>query len=484
VNSPLFIGFLLVAADIAVWRLRMPRHEIGRLFVRLFLFAVLSYLLFSSGLSPFSQAPFANSMPRHVAGQVLEIVWWLMGARLLSLSLDTLLLPSSWRRQRLFQDVFGAVVFLAAAVAALGFVLELPVRGLVATSGALAIVLGLAIQSTLSDVFAGIVLNTTEPYQIGNWVGIDGVEGKVVEMNWRATHLLTSRGNIVIVPNAVAAKSKIVNSSLPADLHGVSVSLEISPQERPGAVVAALERALAGVTSILSDPAPYVYIKRSTVNSIEYEATAYVDDMGKKAAVNNELFDLCFRHLAAAGIDMRPLSVPSELPLRRDAKERLLRRVDLFAALSHDELQGLAAHLTRHEYEQGDVVITADTVPDSLMIVDSGVLSVVLEEATGRVEIARLGPGDTLGEAGLLAGLPARVEVSTLSPAAIYRLDKQDLTPLLKSKPDVAKQMCELLSRRQDTLGKLSTVKPAAQSEQSIFQWLLDGMRKLHDLTF
>ncbi|MFP3608375.1 mechanosensitive ion channel domain-containing protein, partial [Paraburkholderia sp. SIMBA_053] len=77
------------------------------------------------------------------------------------------------------------VVFLAAVVAALGFVLELPVRGLVATSGALAIVLGLAIQSTLSDVFAGIVINTTEPYHIGNWVIIDGVEGKVLEMNWR-----------------------------------------------------------------------------------------------------------------------------------------------------------------------------------------------------------------------------------------------------------------------------------------------------------
>jgi hypothetical protein len=56
-------------------------------------------------------------------GQVLEIIWWLMAARLLTLSLDTLLLPSAWRRQRLFSDVFGAVVFLAAVVAALGFVL-------------------------------------------------------------------------------------------------------------------------------------------------------------------------------------------------------------------------------------------------------------------------------------------------------------------------------------------------------------------------
>jgi hypothetical protein len=58
------------------------------------------------------------------------------------------------------------------------------------------------------------------------------------------------------------------------------------------------------------------------------------------------------------------------------------------------------------------------------------------------------------------------------------------LTPLLKDKPDVARLMCQMLSRRSDTLNKLGTPTPVAQSEQSVFQWLLDGMKKLHDLTF
>jgi small-conductance mechanosensitive channel len=57
--------------------------------------------------------------------------------------------------------VLGALVMLAALVAASAYVLEMPVRGLIATSGALAVVLGLAVQSTLSDVFSGLVLNTS-----------------------------------------------------------------------------------------------------------------------------------------------------------------------------------------------------------------------------------------------------------------------------------------------------------------------------------
>lgn len=135
-DHPLLAGYALVIVDVMVWRFRFPLNENARLFSRLFIFALLSVLLFSTGLSPLSQAPISQSTALHVAEQVLEVIWWLNGARLLSLALDSLLLPKAWRKQRLFQDVFGAVVFLAAIVAALAFVFELPIRGVVATSGA------------------------------------------------------------------------------------------------------------------------------------------------------------------------------------------------------------------------------------------------------------------------------------------------------------------------------------------------------------
>lgn len=485
--DPLIFGFALVAIDAVLWSRALPANEFARLVVRLCLYAAFSAVLFSSGLSPFSQAPYLDSKTLHTLGQVLEIIWWLTGARLLSVVLDSLLLPKTWRRQRLFEDVFGALAFLAAIVASLGFVLELPVRGLVATSGALAIVLGLAIQSTLSDVFAGIVINTTEPYEVGNSVCIDDVEGKVIEMNWRATHLLSAEGNIVIVPNAVAAKAKIVNSSRPAALHGVSITLEITSEARPGVVLEALNRALKSVGAVLADPAPYALVKRAGTQSLQYQATAYVDDAGKKLAVTNELYDLSYRHLSAAGVEMRPIGAPyapNTSTAAADARLKLLQRVDLFATLSPDELAQLAPRLSRHEHDIGEVLLTPESVPDSLCIVDSGVLSAVAQEETGEIEIGRLGPGETLGEAGVLAGLSARVKITTLTDAVIYRLKKNDLTPVLKNNPDVAKLMCQLLSQRQQTLDRIGAPSPVVHSEQSFFQWLLDSVRKLHGLTF
>ncbi|MDR5760837.1 mechanosensitive ion channel family protein [Caballeronia sp. LZ035] len=483
-DHSLILGFALVAIDVAAWSCALPRNEVTRLLIRLVIYSLFSFVLFSSGLSPFSQAPLAGSMTLHVLGQILEIIWWLTGARLLSMALDTLLLPRTWRRQRLFEDVFGAVVFLAAIVAALGFVLELPVRGLVATSGALAIVLGLAIQSTLSDVFAGIVINSTEPYEVGNWVSIDGVDGKVLEMNWRSTNLLTALGDVVIVPNAVAAKAKIVNSSRPAALHGVRIVIEISPEARPKIVLDAVDRALKSVRAILPDPAPFAMVKSVTPVSFLYEATAYVDDSGKKVAVINELYDLCYRHLAAAGVELRSLGATSPNVADADVRVKILRRFELFAPLAADELAQLAPRLSRHEYDAGEVVMTPETVPDSLIIVDTGVLDVMALEGAEQVGVGRLGPGDAIGETGLLAGHAARVTVTALTNTAVYRLQKDDLTPVLKANPEVAKLMCRQLSRRQKALDALGTPTPAAHSEQSIFEWLVDGVRKLHDLKF
>ncbi|RFU48871.1 mechanosensitive ion channel family protein [Paraburkholderia sp. DHOC27] len=482
-NYPLLLGFLIVIVDVVVWRSRHPTHELLRLFIRLALFAALSWVLFSAGFNPFHAAPFANVAEIHWPGQVLEVIWWMKGARLLTLFVEALVLPRSWREQRLFSDVLAAVVYLAAGVAAFGFVLELPVRGLVATSGALAIVLGLAIQSTLSDVFAGIVLNTTAPYSVGDWVVIDDVEGKVVEMNWRATHLLTGQGNTLIVPNAVASKAKILNNSRPDNVHGFSIILEIEPEARPKTVLDALCRALTGCNAILGSPSPHASMKCTTLNSVQYEVVGFVNDMDKKRAATNELFDLCHRHLAAAGVTLRALSVPAPANGARDLKEALIRRTSLFASLTDDDVTWLAQRLSRHEYDANQVIITPGTIPDSLSIVHAGVLSVKFSDASGVREIARPGPGDAFGEIGLLAGLPVSVTVSTLIPTVLYRLGKDEMTSFLQGHPEVATQLVQLLASRKDMFDELNAHMPAEKAHgQSIFQWLFGKVRHLHAL--
>ncbi|CAG4889601.1 mechanosensitive ion channel family protein [Paraburkholderia saeva] len=482
-KDPLILGLVLIAIDVVLWRAAFPRRAPIRLVVRLVIFGLLSLVLFGSGLSPLTPPAIADSLPRRIAAQFLEVIWWLNGARLLTMTLDALFATRTWHRDRLFQDVFGAIVFLAATVASLAFVLDIPVGGLAATSGALAIVVGLAIQSTLSDVFAGIVLNTTEPYHLGDWVNIDDVEGRVTEMNWRATHLLTSRGNIVIVPNNVAAKAKIVNNSRPSALHGVAITLEVSPEERPSIVLAALNRALANASIVLGTPEPSAVVKSASVNSMHYEVMAYVDDRDKKNAATNELYDLCHRHLYAAGVELRPLGVPAVPHAAVDPRQRLLMQVQLFNTLEGDELAALSARMSRHEYESGQVIVNADAQTDFLLIVESGVIAVEPASESGRLPTHRLGPGDAIGEASVLAGLPVSAKLTARTAAVLYRLDKVDLTPVLQKRPEIGRLMCSHLAGQQEALrGIEHEVAAPAEDSWAITDWLRDAMRRLHDL--
>ena len=201
-------GLGILVVDFLAWRFMDRKSEQMRLGFRALMFALSTYVLFRFGMNPLRAAPWPDESLRHLLAQVLELMWWLQGARLATVMLDRVVLPEAWHKERLFQDVLGALVYLAAAVAAIAFVLQLPVGGLVATSGALAIVIGLAIQSTLNDVFSGIVLNATEPFRLGDWITIGEVEGKVVESDWRATTLLNGQGNLVVIPNSVAARDQ------------------------------------------------------------------------------------------------------------------------------------------------------------------------------------------------------------------------------------------------------------------------------------
>jgi small-conductance mechanosensitive channel len=71
-------------------------------------------------------------------------------------------------------------------------VFQQPISAFLATSGVMAIVLGLALQNTLADVFSGLAINIERPYMAGDWISVtDRVSGQVIEVNWRATRIRT-----------------------------------------------------------------------------------------------------------------------------------------------------------------------------------------------------------------------------------------------------------------------------------------------------
>ncbi|WP_347814765.1 mechanosensitive ion channel family protein [Burkholderia sp. D-99] len=474
-------GVPIVVADLVAWRLLGPGRSTTKAMWRCASFAALTYVLFATGVSPLAVPPSPDRLDR-LAIQVIGVAWWLQCALVFSLMLDHLLLPRAWRTQRLFHDIAAGAVFGAAAVAALGYVLGLPLSGLVATSGAVAVILGLAVQNTLNDVFSGLVLNTTQPFRLGDTVSIGELEGRIVESNWRATKLINSLGNLVVVPNSTAAKTTIVNLSEPENVHGVTLTIEIDPEVRPAIVVDALDRAAASSLDVLASPAPVAIVKAFRTNSVEYELVCYVDALQKKVAVRNRLYDLAHRHLSAADIALRPLGGAAATHRLVSRGQRLLRAVELFRQLGDDDLAVLADALASRVFHKGDVIYASNADTRLLTIVGAGVASVFVPGATGDIEVRRMAPGDAIGQSVVLAGTQLHASVYAVTTVTAYQLSSGDLSPLIARKPELGRLMCESLSEHIATEEKMM-IPPAARAHASfnLIEWLEKEMKRLHD---
>jgi small-conductance mechanosensitive channel len=228
----------------------------------------------------------------------------------------------------------------------------------------------------LGDVFSGIVLSFSRPYRAGDWVSIEGgTEGRVVELNWRATSILTGRRDLAIVPNSTIAKSKIVNVSSPSGIHGTSVSVQLDAKVSPLRGSEIIEHAIRNSRLIVTIPAPTITIKSINAAYSEFEITFFVEELTSAVKAQNELFDFIYRHAAAAGID---LALPSNRPgtdqgLRTDRTviDRVLELVEIFANFTTEERAAIAAKLSSRSYDEGETLVEPGVVVQSLFIASS-----------------------------------------------------------------------------------------------------------------
>ncbi|MGE7994355.1 mechanosensitive ion channel domain-containing protein [Pseudomonas sp. NPDC089554] len=467
-SYPLLLGTGLILLDLLLWHLIPATHRYWRVASRTLAYALFTGVLLSGGMSPLQPPPWPDDASRNLIATLLTIGWWLFGARTVTVVFGVLMTARGSHAGRLLQDVVGALIFLAAVVAAAAYVLQLPVKGLLATSGVMAIVIGLALQSTLADVFSGIILNTTRPYQVGDSISIDGTEGKVVDIDWRATRLITGTGSLAVVPNSVAAKARLLNHSRPADRHGVSISVVVPAKLRPQRVFDALEKSLQGTSLLLKNPAPKVSVKASTLESVEYEASGFIADAANKTDVRNQLFDLAHRHLEAAGVVWNAdLSVPA-----RSRQRELLDEVRVFRSLTSDERDTLSQHMTAVEYLADQVILGIGDRSQHMLLISRGVVSASAHDGKRLVEGGRMGPGEVLALEGLLDEEDSPVEFRALTGCMLYRIDKERVRGCLAQGEDVKSALTKLQRFREQKRETLLMQKPTVVKKGGFLSWL------------
>jgi small-conductance mechanosensitive channel/CRP-like cAMP-binding protein len=448
-------------------RVTLRNYPIGRLVGQVTFFVALTILLLYRGIVPYDVGPPGVSVLQRVFVDFAKVVWWANAAWVCAGFVRVFLIFNRQpQEERLAQDLVVGTIYLGAALSVAANVFGVPVGTLIATSGVFAIILGLAMQSTLSDVFSGIALNVGRSYAIGDWIVLSGgVEGRVVERDWRATRLINGTNDLVVVPNSDLAKARLTNLSGLDRSHGVTLTIRLMPTTRPAAIVDVMRTILLSCNSILSHPEPSVQLKSLDARALEVELSFRAADLSIAATAQNEIFDLIYRHAKATGLRLSPpLEAPGVAPQPQDALTSqqhatplsALNGTPLFASLTEADKETLAKTMIRRTFHKDEVVVEQGTKLGALMIVMRGALVVIHRDQQREIELNKFAPGDWFGESGLLTGAGAAGTIRALTFVVVYEIPQADLVPLMRDRPDVAGGLGLALSQRAEIESRLS----------------------------
>jgi len=438
-DAALGAASLLLLATMVVPRLISGWSLLARAMWRLTALIVLTLLVQRLLGSPIAPRFGSGTTGRRLWEQVIEVGWWIVAAQsAIGLIRLFIVFEARPRETRIISDLLAGMIYLVALLAIVNFVFEVPIGGLLATSGVIAIVLGLALQSSLADVFSGIAVGIERPYSPGDLVWVEGgIEGRVIQVNWRSTHIATSNRDVAIVPNSVMAKARLVNHSLPTTIRGTSVTVSLDAREPPQRCMEVLTAAARSCMSLLGDPAPSVARTDVHGDGAVYEISFSVANSEAVTGARTELLGQIQTHLRHAGISLAVAGRATVPRTERSTAAQMLEESDWFGMLSAADRDLLAGHLSEVFIAAGEVLIRQGDQPEALFIIASGAVAISTETAGETRVVYRMGPGESLGAIGLITGSAYAATATALTAVKAYRLDRDAIGTAMAIRPEL-----------------------------------------------
>lgn len=225
---------------------------------------------------------------------------WLV-SRVIALFLDQ---AGSGKRPypRLLKDMIAVLMFIIAFVASASLFMGQGAFGAFAGSGLVLALLGFAIRNVVADTLSGIALGIEGPFRIGDWIEIEGLtRGKVIEIGWRTTRILTLDQTYMILPNSQIARQRITNYSAPKLEYRAQVRITLDHSMPIGRAREVILAALSDAKLIKQDPAPDVRVVAYEEGGISYTLRFWVPRFDRDVDCRDEVFALVDDALRKAG---------------------------------------------------------------------------------------------------------------------------------------------------------------------------------------
>src|SRR5213596_1859483 len=356
------------------------------------------------------------------------------------------------------REVVGGIIFLIVLLLVLsyGYHAEAQLKGLLAGSGVVAIILGFAGQYLFAGIIGGVSIQIKRPYKVGDWLQVHERFAEVMEINWRSTRLRTNDNIYLDIPNNEMVSHEIVNLHYPTEVHAMRIRVGVEYKNPPNLVKDALYRAASTAKNVLAQPKIKVFLVDFADHAVIYEIKYYMGNHSRINETNDAVRTNVWYELKRQGITIpfpiRTLHLERKAarPVQEDQAEALsiLRGEPLFSCLSDEQLNQLVTQARLNYFGRGEPVIEEGSPGDSMFVLLRGAANVSVSKNGSTIQVATLGAGDCFGEMSLLTGEPRSATVRADGDCYVMEIGKPVMAEVLRAAPSCLVQFSELLAQR------------------------------------
>ena len=412
-----------------------------------------------------------------------KLVLWSILAFLGVRALNSIIFDLIFRLRRgyeaptLVRNIFSMVAFTILFIVIFSRIYtEVNLGALFTTSAIFGVILGLALQDTLGNFFAGISLHADRPFQVGDVivVGQQKHTGVVEGITWRAIKIRTFQNHIVLVANSNASKEAI--EVCPRDnLNARLVFFSTLYTDSPAKTIHVAREAVRDADNVSPKITPIVRIRNLGDSSIEWEIKYWLEDYAKyndtDALVRQRVWYAFRRSGLTFAFPTRTLHLERKVTTRPVTLEEQiadrLSAVDIFAPLSAEELRQLATGTVGHVFAPGETLIRAGDEGSSMFVVHNGRVEVQVSEGGKPRTVAVLNEGNFFGEMGLFTGEPRTASVVAVEETEVLEIGHDAMKHVFETNPDLAESISWTIAERRASLAAGSQQRSQASIEES-----------------
>ena len=351
------------------------------------------------------------------------------------------------------------------------------------------IVVGLALQDTLGNLFAGLALQADQPFQVGDVVNIANRSSGVVEsVSWRGVKIRTFQSKLLVISNSVLGK-EVIEVAPRNNLNARIVFFNTEYHFSPSRTIQVVREAIRQVENVTQKIRPVVRIRNLGDNGIDWEVKYWLDDYTRHHDTDALVRQRIWYVFQREKIDFAfPTRVVHMMPEPETvAPEEIfntyvehLNKIEIFAPLSDEEIEQLANASSARVYAPGESIVRKGQEGNSMFVMISGGVKVQIPEGGYQKTVNHLGPSDYFGEMSLLTGEPRSANVIAEVETEVLRIRKEALQPIFENNPDLVQSIYELIEERRQLLA--AEAEATVDEELASRKGVLRSIRKFFGL--